>query len=194
MKRLILTYSLNTLAVVSMALNGHALLLGPGDADFSGSYPKNPDAEDVRALTSTSAPLTLFYRAEDGVPTVTEEGLNPGSYAAAFEPAGDPVEAWITYTGGTMASGTPVFVVAKGGKHDTVWYIWNVTSMWNGTETLHLEGLWPTQGAISHVDIYQGPSVPAPEPGTMSLIGWSTLGFLLWRSRDWLAQKALSRT
>jgi len=141
------------LAVVfaaGMALNANALLLTPGDADWQGSLPKNPNPDDVETITGTSSQLTLLYKSDVGG---ADSGSLPNSYDTTyFNSPTDPKDAKIEYKGGAIVSGSPIYLLVKDGNHDPIWYIFDITG-WNGTETIDLQNFWPGEGAISHVSI-----------------------------------------
>jgi hypothetical protein len=157
-----------------ISLNAHALLLTPSSPGWQGSAPKNPDADAVEAITGTSAQLSVAYKDNFGG---NEAGTLAGSYNTEYlNSASDPSDAKITYTGGTVLSGSPIFLLVKDGSTAPSWYVFDISG-WNGTDNLRLSGFWPEQGAISHVSIFVG--VPnggngeqVPDPGsTMVLLG-----------------------
>ena len=155
--------ALAVLAAASMALNANALLLTPGAANWSGSLPKNPDADDVETITGTSAQLTLMYKDNVGG---SEAGTLTGSYQTTYaNTSTDPQDATITYTGGSVISGTPIYLLVKDGDNDPIWYLFDITG-WNGTETIDMEGFWPQQGAISHVSIFSPGGTTVPDAGS----------------------------
>jgi hypothetical protein len=86
-----------------------------------------------------------------------------GSYQTTFANLPlDPAEATITYVGGPIV-GPTAFLLVKDGSQIPAWYLYNLTAAplsWNGTETIYLTGFWPNDGAISHVTLYGGGSVP----------------------------------
>jgi hypothetical protein len=142
---------LAVLFAVGMALNANALLLTPTDADWQGSIPKNPKADDIETITGTSSQLTLLYKNDQGV---GEEGSLAGSYDTSyFNTPTDPKDAKIEYTGGSSVSGSPIYLLVKDGNSNPIWYVFDITG-WNGTDTIDLQNFWPEQGAISHVSIY----------------------------------------
>jgi hypothetical protein len=167
--------------VVGMAINANALLLTPATATWQGSIPKNPDANDVENITGTSAQLSLAYKDNQGG---SEEGSFTGSYSTAyFNSPTDPKDAKITYTGGPVITGNPIYLLVKDGNHTPTWYIFNISS-WNGTELLDLQDFWPGGGAISHVNIFTGNGTSVPDAGsTLALMGLALTGLGLLRRK-----------
>lgn len=165
------------LMAVGISLNANALLITPTtQPQWSGSLPKNPDANDVEDITGTSAELTLAYKKDVGG---SEEGMG-GSYESSFDPANDPEDATIRYTGGSIITGTPIYLLVKDGDHDPRWYVFDISG-WNGTETITLDGFWPNGGAISHVSIYNPGGTSVPDAGSsLALLGvaLTSIGFL----------------
>jgi len=161
------------LAVVfaaGMALNANALLLTPADADWQGSLPKNPNADNVEAITGTSAQLTTLYKSDFGV---GEEGSLAGSYDTTYSNSDtDPSDAKIEYKGGSIVSGSPIYLLVKDGNHNPIWYIFDITG-WNGTETIELKGFWPDGGAISHINFLSPETTTrVPDAGSsLALLG-----------------------
>ena len=159
---------------LGMAINAHALLLKPVNATWQGSVPSNPDANAVETITGTSAQLTLAYKHDHGD---GEEGTFSGSYSTAyFNTPADPEDAKITYTGGPVITGNPIYLLVKDGNHDPIWYVFDISS-WNGTELIDLQDFWPGGGAISHVTIFSGEGTTVPDAGsTLALLGVALTG------------------
>ena len=92
-----------------------------------------------------------------------ERGPYAGSYTTQFfnEPT-DPEDATITWVPETSYI-NPVcsFLLIKDGKQDPAWYLFDLDGAgWDGMETLDIDGFWPQKGAISHIAIYSGSTVP----------------------------------
>jgi hypothetical protein len=170
--------------VVGMVSSGNAILIKQSTmAQWSGSFPKNPAASDIKTITGTEAELAMLYKQDQGV--VGDGGPWAGHYATVFSNTDtDPADATITWTGNPgdpYIIGNPLYLLVKDGNHDPIWYIFDLLHLdlnedeipdyaWNGTDTIKLQGFWPAQGTISHVGIY-GPTTSVPEPATMLLLG-----------------------
>jgi len=141
--------------------------------------------------------LTEVYKQDVGG---GESGSLAGSYTTTFaNTATDPQEATIVYNGGSFIDCTApetCYLLVKDGNATPAAYVFNLTGIWDGKETLNLSGFWPTNGAISHVSLYGGvtPSSSSStssstgttvgEPGTtaLALLGVGMIGLAL-RSR-----------
>jgi len=182
--------SLSLVAALTCGLSTDAMAIGltPGDADFSGSIPGNPDANDVEDITGYAGDLFLAYKADVGSvdnPATIESGGFAGSYSSTFdnEPL-DPQDATITYTGGASISGDPIYLLVKDGNHDPIWYIFDITDTWNGIDTINLTGFWPQGGAISHVSIFSPGGSSVPDGGSsLALLGLGIMSLTMLRRK-----------
>jgi hypothetical protein len=130
--------------------------------------PPNPNLGEagVRAITG-DATLTLSYKDDNG----SEEGPFAGSYSTTFmNTSSDPKDATIVYGSGAIIDGAK-WLEVKDGNQDPFTYLFDITGLWNGTDTITLNNFWPDQGAISHVAIWGGEPTSMVEPGTFMLFG-----------------------
>lgn len=175
-KRLVLAL----LFTFAVAVNAQALTLTPGDANFQGSMPGNPDADDIETITGCLCELDEVYKQDVGG---AESGNLAGSYETTFSnTATDPEDALIEYVGGAFIDTDPgpVYLLVKDGNQDPIWYVFDLSSpIWNGTDDIILDGFWPAQGAISHVSLYTPEGATVPEPGTLALLGSGLLGMAI---------------
>lgn len=163
------------LIVVSFNANATTIDLTPGNSDFSGSSPNNPNADDVETITGASM-LTEAYKDNVGG---SEEGPFSSSYMTTyFNSPSDPEDALIEYVTGSHVTGDVIYLLAKDGNQDPIWYIWDI-STWDGMMDLSATGLWPQQGAISHMSIFAGEDGggggQVPEPAALVLIATGLL-------------------
>ena len=140
--------------------------------------PSSNLGEDViEAITGDL--LSLLYKDND--PGGIESGSFAGNYTTVFSPAGDPIDADITWDGGAFISDAS-WLEVKDGNHDPTTYLFDISS-WDGMMLLDLNNFWPTQGAISHVSIWGGGTITLPEPGTLSLLAIGFAGIAWVRRR-----------
>jgi len=116
-------------------------------------------------------------------------GTDDGSYAADYQTyfantTTDAEDATISYLNtGNFIAGSPIWLLAKGGGGTPTVYLWDLTDIWNGTETLEIRDLWLGRGAISNVQIWTGPS-HVPDAGTtLVLLGAGMIGIGAMRRR-----------
>jgi VPDSG-CTERM motif len=123
------------------------------DTYLSGKYPLDPP--------------DLAYKQNAGG---SEEGWLGPSYTTLFN--SDASGATITYNGsGPALALGPKYLLVKDGNHLPYAYLFDLTSAWNGTETLTLSGFWPDKGEISYVAMY------VPDGGsTLMLLGMALAG------------------
>jgi len=146
--------------------------------------------------------LTSAYKAD--VSGGAESGPYAGNYSTVFfNTSNDPEDALITWDGGAEPIiGCPTcFLLVKDGNATPAQYLFDLGS-WDGVQ-ISLQNFWPTQGAISHIEIYSSSSTSGqtssgqtssgqtstggqvPEPGVLALLGAGLLGqaFLLRQRR-----------
>lgn len=111
----------------------------------------------------------------------------------SFESVGDASGATITQDGLSKIACPSCYLVVKDGNQQPAQYLFDISG-WNGTDDINLSGFWedPSQGAISHVAIWNGNGggggggvVPIPEAETyaMMLAGLGLIGFVVRRRR-----------
>jgi len=123
-----------------------------------------------------AGPLSLLYKAEVG-------GSDYGTFASSYDTTFanttlDPEEATILYLGGTYMDCSACYLVVKDGNQKPAQYFYDLSTIWNGTDTIALKEFWPEQGAISNISIW-GRATSVPEPTSLLLfatgLGWLTL-------------------
>jgi hypothetical protein len=163
---------------LGFAAPSEALVITPSTPHWEGNVNNTPVIE--AAIAAIIGNSTELYKAEvDG----GEEGSYQGSYETEFfNTPTDPMDATITYVGGSVIPPT-AYALIKDGNAIPAWYLFNLTALgWNGTEILQFQGFWPGTGAISHVSLYSGrntppPDVSSPDGGSMAmLLGMSLMG------------------
>lgn len=167
------------------AVQAHALLLTPAGADATTNVNSNlGNIADINTAfgTSYSTDMTLEYKMNVG--DSSDTGTFAASYATAFDNTPtDPADATITWIGPDAISCPDCFLIVKDGRQTPAQYLFDLAT-WNGTDTIQLTGFWPEQGAISHVEIWNGERANGvPEPGVLLLMGAGLLGLGLSRRR-----------
>ena len=141
--------------------------------------PSNNLGGDVIAAITGGSSLSLLYKDND--PGGIESGSFAGNYTTVFDPAGDPVNADITWDGGAFITDAK-WLEVKDGNQDPFTYLFDISS-WDGKMLLDLNNFWPNQGAISHVSIWGNDTTTLPEPGTLSLLAIGLAGIAWVRRR-----------
>lgn len=126
---------------------------------FTGSA-NNPSSSEIAAGLGVSlANLTpRLFKSDDGNKYLS------GSYDVVYDYNGVAEDTALVYKGAPNESfdtSKLTWLLAKDGIHGH--YLWNLTGIWNGTDTLVIRGseLWPNQGSLSHFEI-GGAAVPEP--------------------------------
>jgi hypothetical protein len=112
-------------------------------------------------LTLSGLPPRIFKNDRDGN---IYSGALAGSYLVDYDPDNGTGIATIMHVAGQPFVNTPqlTWLLAKDGAAGH--YLWNLTGIWNGTETIQINDLWPDTGSFSHIEI--GGAV-VPEPTTV---------------------------
>ena len=175
----VLCMSLMVLGMVSGASAG-TIIITPGTLpQWTGLDNSNFDAEDISGIVGNVVDELYKQNVDDP----SDSGPYAGSYSTEFfNTPGDPEEAVMTYLSGPYITETPLYLYVKDGSQDPAYYIFNLTGIWNGTDTIQLSGFWPNQGAISHIAIYGG-NTPVPEPTTLLLLGSGLIGIVAFGKR-----------
>jgi len=173
------------LIVLGTAFQAHALAITPTLATDSGPETSQKAINAILLAEWGIVGPELYKSDVDGG---VESGALTGSYMTTYIPPTDPSGADIEYTGGSVVSGNPIYLLVKGGNHDPAWFLFNLTTItggpWNGTETLYLRDFWPANGAISHVSLYGTTSTRVPDGGmTLGLLSSALLGLGLLRRK-----------
>ncbi|MDA3868672.1 MAG: hypothetical protein PF589_01710 [Gammaproteobacteria bacterium] len=115
-----------------------------------------------------------------------EEGDLADSYTTTFtNSSSDPEDADIVYDGdeAETASCPTCLLLVKDGNHQPAWYLFDLSSIWDGMETINLRGFWPDQGAISHVSLYGNDSTTVAEPQVLALLGMGLTALVVVRRK-----------
>ena len=136
----------------------------PNEVHFLGSSNDGIKSEVNRYL-SMKTPLTPLIFATNRTLTDWKRVAAP-SYSTEFLSDAN----WTITPSGPAITGRK-YLLVKDGNFEPYAYFFDLTSAWNGTDKLVLEGFWPGQGSISYAAIY------AADGGTtLMLLGMALAG------------------
>ena len=193
------------LGMLALSSTAFALSIGPGDANWQGDLPNNPDANDIECIVNgdtvngqgtqnpnddvwnngcvPSGDFDELYKENVG------DGFDTGPYSDDYVTTftgGDPNGFDIVFGEGSNSIDCSVegcYLLVKDGNNSPIWYLFDI-STWNGTETITGTGFWTGNGGISHVSIFGGEgTTDMPEPGTLALLGLGLFGMGVMRRR-----------
>lgn len=192
-----LSLSLAGLLLISFQAQAVPLTLTPGNADKTGAAgetladgssstgygPNNCEPDCINDLfgTSFSKKADLLYKSD--VTSGAEEGSFSDSYFTVW--AGSEEAGNISLnTGQPSINCIECYLAVKDGKNAPNYYFFDLSSIWNGTDTIALSKFWPDNGGISHASIWgsSGDKV-VPEPGTLALLSLGAVGLVVARRR-----------
>jgi hypothetical protein len=180
---------LKTLISIGLLVVGtqvQALIITPSHcSDFGGSITCIAGAASNSNSQSTleqyiqdNYGLDKLYNQDVGAST--DLGSLAGSYTTTFgvvagdDPL-DPGSANIVYDSGDAVSCPTCLLLVKDGNQEPASFIFDLSSIWDGMETISIRDFWPNQGAISHVSFY-GKNTPVPEPSMVGLLAIGLIG------------------
>ncbi len=162
------------LGISVLAAPAQALIIQPADCSMYGggiSCDTGTETSEsaIRSYIMSTYSVEQLYKQDVGG---GEAGDLAGSYTTTFtNSSSDPEEAEIVYNGGDSASCPTCMLLVKDGNQDPAWYLFDLSSIWDGMETINLLGFWPQQGAISHVSLYGNDTKTVAEPHVLALLG-----------------------
>ena len=187
----VLLITLCTVIIVfGMVSNGSALLINLDTPTLT--WGENTSNAVIKAAISTwvGDPDAYLY---DASPDDGESGPLDPSYKTVFTASGQIETSVTSYVAGNIVGPTAYLIAKDGFANDDnpnthAWYFYNLTTLgWNGTDTITITGLWPTQGSFSHISLY-GTNTPegggnVPVPPTVWLLGSGLIGLIGLRRR-----------
>ena len=144
---------------------------------WEGITPVNPNAGDIPGIVGYNGTLNELYKQD--VSAVSDTGPYAGSYGTTFaNTPTDPMDATIAWVMNTpFIGGPPIYLLVKNGNEVPRWYIFDLSALWDGKETINMTGFWPNQGSISHVALYgDSTGIALSEPITLLLLGFGLVG------------------
>jgi len=164
MKHIKIIMSLLLLALGAQA--NATIMIDPATTTIFDSGSQTSTSIIVDYITSTYGVTEAYKKNVDGG---GESGTFADSYDVAFSNSlTDPEDALLSYTGGSTISCPTCYLLVKDGNQDPAWYLFNISG-WDGMESIDMQNFWPTQGAISHVSIFNSSS-SVPSPGSLAIM------------------------
>jgi hypothetical protein len=179
--KIISSYLLFATLAIGTGFEASALSITPSNpAPFLTTNLNSQSQIDALINATLNPDPTLVYKQNQGGP---ETGSFAASYSTSFfNTPTDPQDATISYVSGPdiKTSFSNIYLLVKDGNQTPAAYLFNISSLWNGTDPLVMTGFWPQQGAISHVSIYASGSGSAqvPDGGTTVMLLGSALAGL----------------
>jgi hypothetical protein len=154
---------------LALAVPAQALTITPGDAILTGNQTSNVQILNAIAAAGYTIGPSLYKSDVGGA----DSGYFAGSYDTAyFNTSTDPEDAVLTWLGGESIHASPVYIIVKDGNSTPAWYLFRVS--WNGQETIYFNDFWPSNGAISHIDVH---GTHVPDGGSVAmLLGAALMG------------------
>jgi hypothetical protein len=168
---------------IVMALEAHALSITPATSTVpSLTFSSNSQSAIDAAINAYFTVDPILAYKEDVYPS-QESGPFQASYETDFfNTPTDPAGATIRYVSGPKIETSEIYLLVKDGNHVPYAYLFDISSLWDGTEDLNLTSFWPQKGAISHVSIYTRGSAQVPDGGmTLMLLGIGLSGLAVAR-------------
>lgn len=159
--------------VCSASFDAQALLITPSTPALAKGN-QTSQASINAIITPLLGSATLLYKQNVGG---SETGSLAASYKTTFaNSTTSPEDALIKYVSGAIVGSA--YLLVKGGSGSPAWYLFDLSTKWNGVEDLVLNDFWVGPGSISHLALYgsQVQFTPAtasvPEAGTtLALLG-----------------------
>jgi hypothetical protein len=175
--------SLASLGLLIFGTQAQALIITPSDCSAMGGTiscqagiaANSNNQSDIDTWLAANYPtISELYKQDVGAGS--DSGSLAGSYETTFlNSSTDPADADIDYISGDSVACPTCFLLVKDGRQEPANYWFDLSSVWNGTDTIELRNFWPNQGAISHVSLYSD-GTPVPEPSMIGLLAIGLIG------------------
>ena len=180
--KIISRYLLVAALAIATGFDASALSITPSNPTPFLTFSQNSQAQIDAAINAALNPdPTVVYKNDVGA---ADTGSFAASYSTAFfNTPTDPEDATISYVPGqpTIPSlFSNIYLLVKDGNQVPAAYLFDISSLWNGTDPIVMTDFWIGGGAISHVSIYASgtPSTPVPDGGTTVMLLGSALAGL----------------